>query len=819
MGARLALCTGMMLVAVAGASAQQDTGLPKEQAPSPQEAQPQAPAQGLAPQQAQPPAQSQGQVPQLPPVTVITPKEQQAAKTKPKPRIRQGGPINAGRAPSPGARSPEAASQASAAPPEGTGSSQNANAAPAQFVTKVESLNTARDYILPKIGVNTYDVDRQTIQDLPQGENAPLDKVLLQTPGVSQDSAAAGNLHIRNEHANLQYRINGIQLPDGLSGFGNILETSFIGNMAVVTGALPAQYGLRTAGLIDIQSRTGASSPTGEISLYGGSHGTFTSTLQYGGVSGDTEYFFTGRFLRNDVGIENPTPAYNAIHDETEQERFFSYVSTVLPNDARWVMMTGGYAGNFQIPNSPGQTPQYCTTATCNFDSSKLNETQFEQYYFGVLAFQQSTGIADYQVSYFSRFASVHYMPDPVGDLIFNGIATDVTRISFLNGFQADGAFRIAPDHTLRAGMVVSAEQTYVTDSASVFLSGTCGPDINPVQACGNTPTGVAAPIQVLDQENKLGWLAGVYIQDEWRITRDLTLNAGLRFDQMWQYVDANQLSPRIAALYKPFDGTVLHAGYARYFSPPPQAVGAPENYALFNGTVAAASVTPATVPGLIISPSLPERSHYFDAGVTQVIIPGLEAGLSAYYKIAKDLIDDGQFGQAYVLTAFNYAKANNEGLELKLKYSKDGVLVYGNLAWARQVGTQFVSNQYLQDLDEYLYALTHYIYTDHCQFLTASAGISYPIWENTKASLDMIYGSGLRSGFANTSTVPGYTQFNLGLSHEFNLPDWKPFTLRFDVVNLFDHIYEIRDGSGIGVFAPQYGPRRGFFVGYSQKF
>jgi outer membrane receptor protein involved in Fe transport len=82
-----------------------------------------------------------------------------------------------------------------------------------------------------------------------------------------------------------------------------------------------------------------------------------------------------------------------------------------------------------------------------------------------------------------------------------------------------------------------------------------------------------------------------------------------------------------------------------------------------------------------------------------------------------------------------------------------------------------------------------------------------------------MIYGSGLRAGFANTTSVPAYTQFDLGLSHEFILPDWKPFTVRFDVVNLFDHIYELRDGSGIGVFAPQYGPRRGFFVGFSQKF
>jgi outer membrane receptor protein involved in Fe transport len=45
-----------------------------------------------------------------------------------------------------------------------------------------------------------------------------------------------------------------------------------------------------------------------------------------------------------------------------------------------------------------------------------------------------------------------------------------------------------------------------------------------------------------------------------------------------------------------------------------------------------------------------------------------------------------------------------------------------------------------------------------------------------------------------------------------------KPTTLRFDIVNLFDTIYEIRDGSGIGVFAPQFGPRRGFFFGITQK-
>jgi outer membrane receptor protein involved in Fe transport len=82
-----------------------------------------------------------------------------------------------------------------------------------------------------------------------------------------------------------------------------------------------------------------------------------------------------------------------------------------------------------------------------------------------------------------------------------------------------------------------------------------------------------------------------------------------------------------------------------------------------------------------------------------------------------------------------------------------------------------------------------------------------------------MKYGSGLRTGFANMENQEPYTTFNVGVAHELDaLPGQKPMTVRFDVVNLFDKIYEIRDGSGIGVFAPQYGARRGYFAGISQK-
>ena len=89
---------------------------------------------------------------------------------------------------------------------------------------QLRALDTARANLSPKIGTNATSFSAQSIEATTQGSNAPLDKVLLQAPGVTQDSAAGGDLHVRNEHANLQYRINGVFLPEGVSGFGQMLR-------------------------------------------------------------------------------------------------------------------------------------------------------------------------------------------------------------------------------------------------------------------------------------------------------------------------------------------------------------------------------------------------------------------------------------------------------------------------------------------------------------------------------------------------------------------------------------------------------------------
>ena len=155
---------------------------------------------------------------------------------------------------------------------------------------------------------------------------------------------------------------------------------------------------------------------------------------------------------------------------------------------------------------------------------------------------------------------------------------------------------------------------------------------------------------------------SALYLQDEWKPFEKLTVNYGLRFDYMSAFVKADQLSPRLGLVYKLTPETTLHAGYARYFTPPPTELVSSKTLALFANTSNAPPVN-------LNSPVEPERSHYFDAGVTQKITSGLNVGIDGFYKITTDLIDEGQFGQALIFTPFNYAKGKIEGVELTGNY------------------------------------------------------------------------------------------------------------------------------------------------------
>jgi hypothetical protein len=774
----------------------------------------------------------------IPQITVTAPKETPAAPRKPTTTTqRPTGPATPARsAPAAPARTAPAqtAAPAQAAPAQTAAQIAAAREAAATraFTQQVEKANQVREHIMPNTGTSVTQVTSQEISNAPGGANQSVSDILVtQFPGVSQDSTSSGDYHVRNEHANVQFRINGIILPDGVSGFGQFLETSFIGRMTLLTGALPAQYGLHNTAILDITSKDFTTNPnSGSVGVYGGSNGTITPTFEYGGKVGNTEYFFAGREFQNFLGLENPTPNATALHDFNTRAGFFGYTSTFLDESTRISTIMGAQTIKYQIPTNPGQPvfpglfPIYGAPADGG-DSAKINEVQYEKSAYGVVAWQKSLGDIDMQLAYFSRYNSLLFVPDVYGDILFNGLASDVYRSSFMNGLQGDNAYKVNDAHTLRFGFNSSVEQAIVRTIATVEPC---------CDAAGNATGG---PFSFADPSIKTGYLAGVYLQDEWRILPNLVMNYGARFDQMWQYVDKHQLSPRANFVYTPIPGTTLHWGYAQYFTPPLLTLEAQANVALYEGTTGAP-------PSNAQNPILPERSQVVDAGISQQMLPpcptasgalygkaplatvpalncpSLELGMDGYYKRAKDLLDDGQFGAAYILTAFNYDKGEVWGVEWKAKFVQGPFMAYGNFSWGRETANTVVSNQSLFAPDELAYLATHWINTDHSQLLTANAGLSYLFSDGTRASLNMIYGSGLRAGDFNTDHVPAYTVFNFGLKREIwehGLFD-KPIEGRFDIVNIFDRVYELRSGSGIGVFAPQFGPRRGYYAGISQK-
>ena len=662
-----------------------------------------------------------------------------------------------------------------------------------------QRLDEARSSLSPETGSTIYRFDKTDIVRLPLGEATPLNQVLLRAPGVVGDSY--GQLHVRGDHGNLQYRINGVVIPESISGFGQTLDTRFADSVNVLTGALPAQYGYRTAGVVDIRTKGADLANAGSVDVMLGSRGHRETSANIGGTAGDLQYFVTGSYLQNQIGIENPTPSNHAIHDDTRQTKGFAYLSYLLGEGSRVSLMLGGAQSRFQIPNVPGESARFALAGVMPPESRNLDANQSERNDFQVLSFQSSLDDgADYQVSLFNRSSSVHYRPDPVGDLTYNGVAADVVRRNVASGLQFDASRPLGAQHTLRGGLFLQRERGSVANASTVF----------PADGGGNQTSDV--PLTIEDDNRLGGHLFGAYLQDEWQPTRALTVNYGLRYDTVNTVVAESQWSPRVGLVYQLGNDTRVHAGYARYFTPPPTEKIDSTSVRKFLGTT---NALPSDANTAVRS----ERSNYFDLGVSHQLTPQITLGADAYYRQVQHLQDEGQFGNALIYSAFNFAQGKVFGVEFSGSYKDERLSAYANLSLGSAKGKGVESGQFNFAPDALAYIQNHWVHLDHEQKLSASTGVSYGVSDSTTVGGDVLYGSGLRRGFANTGHLPGFTQVNASVSHSFNVGGIGKFDVRLSALNLFDRSYELRDGSGIGVGAPQFAPRRTIYVALSKPF
>jgi outer membrane receptor for ferrienterochelin and colicins len=673
-----------------------------------------------------------------------------------------------------------------------------------------QRLNEARSSIETQTGASTYTIDAAAIAAIPGGENNQLNQVLLQAPDVVQDSF--GQIHVRADHNDLQYRLNGIILPEGISVFSQTLSPWLISSLKLITGALPAEYGLRTAGIIDLSTNSGLLQPGGDVSIYGGSHSTFQPSAEYGGSTGQYTYYVTGDYKQDNLGIESPDGSSDPLHDHTTQGHAFSYLEDIIDSSNRVSLILGLSDDEFEIPNQRGLQPSLGldVNGQTAYLSDNLNERQHELAEYAIATWQHSQGALDWQTSLSGRYTSLHFAPDLVGDLLYNGIAQDAFKDDTAIGWQTDAAYKLSDVHTVRAGLYYQHDSSTSDTTSQVLPTDTAGVQTSNV------------PLTVIENGTKSQQIESVYLQDEWKALPPLTINYGLRYDHYNAYSSGGQLSPRINAVWEFDTGTTLHGGYSRYFTPPPFELVGSQTFTQFAGTTAVA-------PGSVTkdSPPIAERANYYDLGLQQKLLDKtLTLGIDSYYEQAQHLIDEGQFGAPIILTPFNYRYGLIGGVEFTANYSVDNFSAYLNSAWQAAHGKGVESAQFNFDQAALNYIASNYIHLDHEGRVSASTGASY-LWSGTRFSVDALFGSGLRDDLTlpngdvipNGDHTPSYTQINVGLSHAFEITGSGPLTVRFDVINVADKVYQIRSGSGVGVFAPQYGPPRGFFGGLAWRF
>jgi len=651
---------------------------------------------------------------------------------------------------------------------------------------------------LSPTGNSKYTMTAEDISNLPAGEATPLNDVLLQIPGVALDQNQ--EIHIRGEHAGIQYQMNNIMLPLDINNdptFTQLLNSYFVNSVSLIDGVLPAQYGYRTSGVIEIQTKNGCDGGHNNLTVYGGMYDTAQPSFQLQGCNGRFSYYLTGFYLHSSLGLSSATPGHDPLHDTVNQGQGFTYLTYELNPSTKLSAIGGMTVADNEFPNRPDLPPLYQLegAAAAAYPSSGIDSSLDQQDYYGVFALNGVAGEKiDYQLAYAVHYNRQNFNPDPIGDLIYQGISPKVFTSDLANTLQEDTTWHLGP-HTFGAGFYLGEYGLESDNTSLVFKVDSNGGQVQPY-----------VPISVQANLNKINILYGFYLQDTWQITNKLGVNFGSRRDRADGLVDHSQFSPTINFVYQPRPGTTIHAGFARNFQVPNFQGFAAETEKL-NGTSGGTGLPVSTTLGA-------ETDYTWDAGYTHQFTPHLQWAQDSYFRIDRYYIDEGEFGFVPLDVPFNYVRGYGAGIENTLTYNARYFSLRATAFVAREEVRGVATGQYnFPPPAQLQYIDNHYIILDHAPLLGMSGGLAYR-WQNYKFTIDGLYSSGLRGGFANNEQLPVVWRVDLGAERKFELPGIGELKDRVALINIFDRTNLIRPATGIGVFQSAYGPRISVYNG-----
>ena len=637
-------------------------------------------------------------------------------------------------------------------------------------------------------GANDYAVSAQDIASLPTGATSPMTDVLAQMPGVSIDQNQ--QIHIRDtEGPQFQYQINGVLIPLDINTnppFLSMINPQFVKKLDLLDGVLPSRYAYATGGVVDIETKDGCEQPGGDATVVVGQRQIVEPSAQYAGCDGALSYYVSGLYSQGEDAFSSATPGANPVHDFTNQGQLFGVFAYQLDPATRVSLIVSGAASDNQLPNVPGLAPQFVQAGVAPLTSAAIGSSLDFRDALGVLALNGSLGgQATYQVAYGAHFISQAFRPDRDGELQFQGVASTATHYDVDNTLQGD-IFVPLGAHDLSAGIYLGEYRVTANDSSLVF----------PDQADPDDETTV---VQVTANTRATNVVAGVYLDDLWHITDRLSANLGGRLDGLTGFTKHSQFDPTFNLTYQASQAISLHGGVARYMQVPSLDGVSPDASAAFAGTTGA---EPPGVPN-------PKTEDDVEVDVGAVIHPSPHLTLSQddFYERTWRYLDTGQFGVAPIFAPFNYGRGYIWGSEFAVSYRTDRLTAYANLTLGQNWQKGIRTGQFNFDPDELAFINNNSIPLDHAPLAGLTLGASYKIGPYL-ISLDGVYSSGLRSGFADQVQLPAVVQINASVERRFEVPGVGKVVNRITVLNAFDRVNLIRPAEGIGIFQSAYGPR-----------
>ncbi len=663
---------------------------------------------------------------------------------------------------------------------------------------------------------SSREVDQQMIEDLPQGDDVKLPKLIATTtPGVVQ--GPFGQTFIRGNHANIQYQIDGVQLPDSPSStFGQAFSPRNIDHMEVITGGIPAEYGERLAGVVNIITKTGGEVPGGTAEVGYGAYHTLSPQANYSGSNsaGDFHYYVSGAFTKTDRGIDTPQPksltditqgGKEAIHDDSNANDQFLKLDWQASTLDRLTFVAYSSYSLYQIPNMPSSfgpddsifiQPDQFGNDPLHFVPYNTNDTQAENNAYAQMVWKHSLDSKSFfQIAPYYKFSKLNVGNDLSNDLFAATYAPNpsdsssfaMNRVTNNFGIKGDYSNRLSDAHLLKAGFQIQNSST--TGNTNVWFQ----------------QAGTPAFTESSDNSPQSGDFESLYVQDEFKISKKLTLNAGVRVDgTQFLFADSSTqdswVQPRIGLSYLVTETTKIHAFYGLLFQPAPI-----EDLRASFRLVDGATIQPYDIKA--------EKDNYFEVGVSQQFGDQI-INLNTYYKSAKNMLDDSQLLNTSIAQPYNFAVGYAYGVELSVEGKiVPGLTDYFNYSYEIAKG---------KGISGGIFALapgdisTGYQYLDHVQIQTANAGLTYrrDRWSLTGQGF---YGSGLRTGPGNSLSLPGHFTTDASATYDFSGDSWLSKTkLSVDLLNITDNVYPITIANGFN--GSHYAAGRELFIRLSKE-